>query len=300
MSSLTVKIGELELKNPVMLASGTCGTEQAKFTDFSKLGAVITKSVKLEHTIGNLPPRVAETTGGMLNSIGLENPGVEEFIKSKLPIWMELNTPIIVSVAGKSRDEYLKVVDMLNTTDIAGFEINVSCPNVERGIDFCKDPHSLNRLCYSIRRITEKPVIVKLSPNVSDIQEIAVAAEDSGVDAIALINTLYGLKIDLKTKNSVLGGITGGLSGPCIKPVALYNVYKVSQVCKIPIIGMGGIANAEDALEFLVVGATAVQIGTANFVDPDVGVKIAQGIGKYCEEYKITTLKEIIKTRFFD
>ncbi|MDI6840791.1 MAG: dihydroorotate dehydrogenase [bacterium] len=300
MVDLSIKIGSLVLKNPVMLASGTCGAELAKFTDVGELGAIITKSITLEPVIGNAPPRVAETVGGMLNSIGLENPGATEFIRENLPDFLSLGLPVIVSVGGKSQAEYVEVVERFDPTAVSGFEINVSCPNVEEGgIEFGKDAKVVEALTQKIRKAVQKPIIVKLSPNVPDIQALAIAAERGGADAISLINTIYGLKVNLETKTSDLGGITGGLSGPCIKPVALYYVYKASQACKIPIIGVGGIMDAGDALEFIVVGASAVEIGTANFVNPNAGVEIVNGIKDYCERCGIKSVKELIGTRRF-
>jgi dihydroorotate dehydrogenase (NAD+) catalytic subunit len=298
MSKLNVKIGDLELKNPVMLASGTCSLDLRKFTDLSKVGAVITKSVTLEPRLGNLPPRTAETCGGMLNSIGIENPGVNEFMARRLPQWLEIGVPVIVSVAGRTEDEYVEIVTRLDQTEVGAFEINVSCPNVE-GVEFCKNPQLLKELVAATRKATEKTLIVKLSPNVSNMQEVALTAEQAGADAVSLINTIYGLKIDLETRTSMLGATTGGLSGPCIKPTALYYVYKVSQVCKIPIIGLGGIMNVQDALEFLVVGATAVQIGTATFVNPDTAINVVQGIRQYCQDEGIESVQELIGSRKF-
>ncbi len=298
MPKLTVKIGELELKNPVILASGTCGTELAKFTELKKIGAIITKSVTLDPMLGNLPPRTVEVYGGMLNAIGLENPGVRQFISQKLPEWLTLGIPVIASVAGKTKAEYIEVIEKFESTKISGFEINVSCPNIEE-VEFGKNPDALLELTREIKKVTKKPIIIKLSPNVSDIQKIALAAEQGGADAISLINTIYGLKIDIKTKTSILGNITGGLSGPCIKPVALYYVYKVLEVCKIPIIGMGGITNTQDALEFLVVGASAVEIGTWNFVNPNIGVEIVDGIEDYCTQKGIDDINELIGSRRF-
>jgi len=300
MIDLSIKIGNLKLKNPVMLASGTCGPEQAKFAKLEKIGAIITKSVTLNPTIGNLPPRTTETVGGMLNSIGLENPGTEKFIQDKLPDYLALNTPVIVNVAAQSQEGYITVARKLNDTDISGFEINVSCPNVKGlGVEFGKDPQVLEELTSKIRKATSKPIIIKLSPNVTDIQPLAHAAENGGADAVSLINTLYGLKINLETKTPELGNITGGLSGPCIKPVALYYVYKVAQVCKIPVIGIGGIINYKDALEFLVIGASAIQIGTANFFNPNTGPEIAAGIKNYCEQQGVKNIQELIGSRKF-
>ncbi|MCK4306624.1 dihydroorotate dehydrogenase [candidate division WOR-3 bacterium] len=298
MAELSIRIGELELKNPVILASGTCGPELAKFTELKKIGAIITKSVTLDPMLGNLPPRTVEVCGGMLNSIGLENPGVHQFINQKLPEWLALGIPVIASVAGKTKDEYVEAIERFESTEVSGFEINVSCPNV-KGVEFGKDPDALLELTREIKRVTKKPVIIKLSPNVSDIQAVALAAEQGGADAISLINTIYGLKIDLTDRTSILGNITGGLSGPCIKPVALYYVYKASEVCKIPIIGIGGITNTPDALEFLVIGASAVEIGTWNFVNPNVGVEIADGIENYCSQNRIKDIKELIGSRRF-
>ena len=298
MPNLTIKIGELELEKPVILASGTCGTELAEFTELKKIGAIITKSITLDPMIGNLPPRTVEVYGGMLNSIGLENPGVHQFISQKLPEWLTLGIPVIASVAGKTKEEYIEVIERFESTEVSGFEINVSCPNVEE-VEFGKDPNALLELTREIKRVTKKPVIIKLSPNVSDIQAVALASEQGGADAISLINTIYGLKIDLETKTSILGNITGGLSGPCIKPVALYYVYKALEVCKIPIIGMGGITNTHDALEFLVLGASAIEIGTWNFVNPNIGVEIADGIEDYCTQKGIEDIKELIGSRRF-
>ncbi len=298
MTELSIKIGELELKNPVILASGTCGTELAKFTDLKKIGAIITKSVTLDPMLGNLPPRTVEVCGGMLNSIGLENPGVHQFISKKLPEWLALGIPVIASVAGKTKEEYVEVIEKFESTEVSGFEINVSCPNV-KGVEFGKDPDALLELTREIKRVTKKPVIIKLSPNVSDIQVVALAAEQGGANAISLINTIYGLKIDLADRTSMLGNITGGLSGPCIKPVALYYVYKASKVCKIPMIGMGGITNTQDALEFLVIGASAVEIGTWNFVNPNIGTEIVDGIENYCTQNGIEGIKELIGSRRF-
>ncbi len=294
MVDLSIRIGELELRNPVILASGTCGPELARFTDLKKIGAVITKSVSLDPMIGNLPPRTVEVYGGMLNSIGLENPGVHQFISQKLPEWLKLGIPVIASVAGKTKEEYIKIIERFESTAVSGFEINVSCPNV-KGAEFGKDPKVLLELTREIKRATKKPVIIKLSPNVSDIQASALAVERGGANAVSLINTIYGLKIDLMSRTPILGNITGGLSGPCIKPVALYYVYRASEVCKIPIIGMGGITNTQDALEFLVVGATAIQVGTWNFVNPNIGAEIVHGIDDYCTRNGIEDIKELMK-----
>lgn len=282
---MMVNIGSLSLKNPVILASGTCSPDLQKFTDLSKLGAVVTKSVTLNPKIGNPPPRTVETPCGMLNSIGLENPGVEKFKKEILPDYIKYADKTICSVSGETLSEYVEVVKRLNDTDVDGFEINVSCPNVERGgIEFGKDEKIVHQVTKSIKAVTKKPIIIKLSPNVSDIESIAKAAESGGADGISLINTLYGMAIDINTKKPKLGNITGGLSGPCIKPIALYYVYKVAKVVKIPVIGIGGIMNTEDAIEFFIAGATAIEIGTANFVNPNTGIEIVKGLAKYNNE----------------
>ncbi|MCK4352369.1 dihydroorotate dehydrogenase [candidate division WOR-3 bacterium] len=298
--NLSIKIGNLRLKNPVILASGTSGPEQKEFTNLKKLGAIITKSITPMSTIGNPLPRTVETSTGMLNSIGIENPGAQKFIEEKLPGFLSLNIPVIVSVAGKTQDEYIEVIKRFENTPVSGFEINVSCPNVKKGsIEFGKEPQVLEELTSKMRKATSKPIIIKLSPNVSNIQSLALAAENEGADAISLINTIYGLKINLETKLSELGSITGGLSGPCVKPVALYYVYKVSQVCKIPIIGIGGIMTTQDALEFIVTGASAIELGTVNFVNPNAGVEILSGIKNYCERQGIKSLKKLIGSRNF-
>lgn len=297
--TLSVKIGNLTLQNPVLLASGTCGTQLKNFTNLSKLGAIITKSITLAPTIGNSPPRIAETPSGMLNSIGLENPGVDNFIVQNLSEWLTPGIPVIASIAGNTIEEYIKVIEKLEPTEVAGFEINISCPNVQEGIEFCKFPQSTQKLVKTIRRSTAKPIIIKLSPNVGSLEPIVIAVQSEGADAISLINTVYGMKVELESRKATLGNIIGGLSGPCIKPIALYYVYKASQVCKIPIIGIGGIMNAKDALEFIVTGATAVEIGTATIVNPNAGVEIVDGILNYCEQNNIEDIQKLIGCREF-
>ena len=299
MADLSVDIGRLKLKNPVMLASGTCGPALKEFTDLSKLGAVITKTVTLNPRLGNPPPRTFETHCGMLNSIGLENPGIDTFIAEQLPEFMALNTKIIVSIAGETFSAYVGVAQKLDNTEVDALEINVSCPNIEKGgIEF-GDKESVYRLANEIKKVTSKPIIMKLSPNVGNLEEVAISAEAGGVDAVSLINTLYGLAIDVNTRKSQLGGITGGLSGPCIKPIALYYVYKVKEAINIPVIGIGGISSTYDALEFLIVGATAVEIGTANFINPNIGVEIVEGLNSYCDKNKISRIAEIINSKAF-
>jgi len=299
MVDLSVDIGNLELKNPVILASGTCGPELQRFTNLSRLGAIITKTVTLNPRVGNPPPRTFETHCGMLNSIGLENPGIDAFIAEKLPEFMTLNTKVIVSIAGDTFSSYVEVARKLDDTKADALEINVSCPNVEKGGVEFGDKESVYRLAKEIKEVTSKPIIMKLSPNVGKLEEVAISAENGGADAVSLINTLYGLAVDVDTKEPQLGGVTGGLSGPCIKPVALYYLYKVKEAINVPVIGMGGISSTSDALEFLIVGASAIEIGTANFINPNIGVEIVEGLNSYCDKNKINKLAEIINSRAF-
>jgi dihydroorotate dehydrogenase (NAD+) catalytic subunit len=299
MADLSVDIGSLKLKNPVILASGTCGPELQRFTDLSKLGAIITKTVTLNPRVGNPSPRTFETHCGMLNSIGLENPGIDAFIAEKLPEFATLNTKVIVSIAGDTFSSYVEVARKLDDTKADALEINVSCPNVEKGGVEFGDKESVYRLAKEIKGVTSKSIIMKLSPNISKLEEVAISAENGGADAVSLINTLYGLAVDVDTKEPQLGGITGGLSGPCIKPVALYYVYKVKEAINVPVIGMGGISSTSDALEFLIVGASAVEIGTANFINPNIGVEIVEGLNSYCNKNKINRLAEVINSRAF-
>lgn len=295
---LSVNIGKIKFKNPLLVASGTFGygEEYSKFFDLGKLGGVVTKSITLNPKTGHPPVRTCETASGMLNCIGLENVGVNRFIKDKLPFLKKFNTRIIVNIAGSSVEEYIEVVEKLNRAqNIDMLEVNISCPNVkEGGIVFGCD----TKLAYNcVKRVKEKsrfPIMVKLSPNVRDIIEIALAVEEAGADAISLINTLVGMAIDIEKRKPVLSNITGGLSGPAIKPVALAMVYKVAQKVKIPIVGIGGIMNHKDALEFILAGASLVQIGTANFVDPQSSIKIVEGMENYCQENKIEKIKDMV------
>jgi dihydroorotate dehydrogenase (NAD+) catalytic subunit len=293
MVNLTQKISTLTLKTPIILASGTVTPEIKKYTSLSKIGALTTKSITLKPKKGNLPPRTTEVVGGMLNSIGMENPGVVRFIEEELNKWLTLKVPIIVSVGGKEVEEYLKVIEKLNSIPVSAYELNVSCPNV-KGREISKSPKELEKLIKETKKITHKPVIVKLSPNVSDIQEIGIAAINSGVDGFSLINTVYGMKVDINEKKPMLGNITGGLSGPCIKPIALYYVYKLRQITSLPIIGGGGIMNYKDALEFFMVGANCVSIGTANFINPNIGNEIVEKIIHYCNTQKIKNISELV------
>lgn len=269
---LHVNIAGLELKNPVMPASGCFGfgKEYAKFYDLNRLGAIIVKATTLEERLGNPTPRVAETPGGMLNAIGLQNPGLEQVIAEELPWLEQYSTPIIVNVAGTMIDDYVEVADKISQVhNVAAIELNISCPNVKcGGIAFGTDPEVAAELTREIKKVSKVPVFVKLSPNVTDIVAIARAVEKAGADGLSMINTLLGMRIDLKTRQPILANRTGGLSGPAIKPVAIRMIYEVSQQVDIPIIGMGGIMNTEDVIEYFLAGASAVAVGTANFIDP--------------------------------
>lgn len=292
-----INIAGVEFKNPVMVASGTFGSgqEYGKFVDLNKLGAVVTKGVADKPWPGNPVPRVAETASGMLNAIGLQNPGIDVFIERDLPFLQKYDTRIIVNVCGHSEEEYLNVVDRLSDEKVDMLEINVSCPNVkEGGIAFGTRPDALFHITSEIKKHAKQPVIMKLSPNVTDIAEMARAAESAGADAISLINTITGMKIDINKRKFVLANKTGGLSGPAIKPVAVRMVYQCAQAVKIPIIGMGGIATGEDAIEFMLAGATGVAVGMMNFHDPYATEKVVDGIEKYMQDQKLDDIGEII------
>ena len=288
----------LLLASPVMTASGTCGygIEYGELTDIQKLGAIVCKGTTLEPWEGNPQPRIVETASGMLNSIGLQNIGVDALIRDKAPLWAQCRVPFIVNIAGESVDEYAHIAAKLDgVAGVSGIEINISCPNLSAGgMEFGVNPATAAQVTSAVREKTGLPVIVKLSPNVTDIVEIAVAVSESGADAVTLINTLRGMAIDTDSKKPLLGNVFGGLSGPAIKPVALYMVYKVARVLDIPVIGCGGIDTAEDALEFMMAGASAVQIGTANMVNPEAALKVLEGITAYMEKQHIGALKEII------
>lgn len=296
---LSVSLGQLKLKNPVLTASGCFGfgDEYSSFFDLNLLGGLITKAVTLNPTSGNPPPRTVETPCGMLNSIGLANPGLEGFLQEKLPFLKSLTVPVIVNVAGESLKEYVKVVKILDKEKgIDGFEINISCPNVEKGgVEFSSDSKIAFKLIFSLRRVTSKTLIVKLSPYLGNITSVAQAVQEAGADAVSLINTLVGMVIDVQSRRPVLARRTGGLSGPAIRPVALALVWKVAQRVKIPVVGVGGIFTPEDALQFILAGATAIQVGTANFVDPLTIPKIIEGLKEYCEQEKIGKLSELIE-----
>lgn len=297
---LAVNIGGLELQNPVLTASGTFGyaMEFKSLIDLDRLGGAIVKGLSLKPSKGNPPPRIAETSCGMLNAIGLENVGLDQFIEKKAPFLEKLKIPVFANIYGTTVDAYAALAERLNGVDaIAGIEVNISCPNVkEGGIAFGADPFMAAEVTRAVRTRYKKHLTVKLSPNVTDITLIAKSVEDAGADAVSLINTLTGMAIDIHTRKPKIANITGGLSGPAIKPVAVRMVWQVAQVVKVPVIGVGGIMNAADAIEFIVAGATAVQVGTANFVNPSATIEIIDGIGDYLREKKIDSVRELIGT----
>ena len=293
-----VSIAGVELKNPVMTASGTFGSgmEYSELTDLNKLGAVVTKGVANVPWPGNDTPRIAETSSGMLNAIGLQNPGIDTFVSRDLPFLKQFDTKVVVNVCGRSVSDYCEVVERLSDEEnVDLLEINISCPNVkEGGIAFGTDPASAAEVTRQVKRYARQPVIMKLSPNVTDIALMAKAVEDAGADAVSAINTLTGMKIDIRKRSFALANRTGGLSGPAIKPVAVRMVWQIAQAVSIPVIGMGGIASAEDALEFIMAGASAVSVGTALFHDPLTAEKTAAGIVSYMEENHISDINELI------
>lgn len=296
---LSVNIGGIRMKNPVMTASGTSGFghEMAEFFDLSRLGAFVTKGTSLQPWKGNPPPRTVETAAGMLNAIGLQNDGVEAAIAEKIPFLRQFDVPVIVNVVGHSIAEYVEVARRLNDTPgVAGLELNVSCPNVEKGMVFGCDPAGIAEVVSAVRKVTSLTLIPKLSPNVTDIVEIALAAVDAGADALSLINTLLGTAIDIKTRKFKLANVTGGLSGPAIKPVALRMVYQVAKAVSVPIIGIGGIMTGADAIEFILAGASAVQIGTATFFNPMTCMEVVDGIAAYAKSQGGSDVKQLIGT----
>jgi dihydroorotate dehydrogenase (NAD+) catalytic subunit len=297
---MAVSLGRLKLKNPVMTASGTFGygEEYSSYIDLNRLGAIVVKGLSLKPRLGNPPPRIMETTGGMLNSVGLQNIGVDTFIEEKLPFLHKYDTAVIANIYGETYEEYKKVAKKLSSVKgVHALEVNISCPNVKKGgVSFGSDPKIAARVTRTVKDETDLPVMVKLTPNVTDIAAIAQAVEKAGADAISLINTLTGMSVDLKTRRPHLKNITGGLSGPAIKPVALRMVWQVVQKVSIPVIGIGGIMTAQDALEFFIVGAKAVQIGTANFVNPHATLDVIEGIKNYLSDNKIKDINEIIGT----
>ena len=297
---LRVSIGPLQLKNPVMTASGTFGygKEFASLVDLENLGGIVVKGISLAPRPGNPPPRIVESACGMLNAIGLENVGVERFITEKLPFFTDIDTPVIVNILGDSVDEYAQLAGRLNTVPgIAALEINISCPNVKKGgVAFGTNPEMAAAATEAVRRSTDLPVIVKLSPNVTDVTVIAKAVEEAGADGLSLINTLLGMAIDVTTRRPRLANIVGGLSGPAIKPVALRMVWQVARAVSIPVIAIGGIGTTEDALEFLIAGATAVQVGTANFYEPTATEEIIRGLGEYVSSTGLTSIRDVVNS----
>lgn len=295
--TLKVRLFGKQFKNPVWVASGTFGygEEYAEIYDVSKLGAIVTKSITLEPRMGHPPPRVVETPSGMLNAIGLQNVGVDNFIKEKLPYLRRLNTRVIVNIAGSSINEYVKVTERLNRKrGIDALEVNISCPNVKAGgIEIGADPKQALKTIAMVKKASSFPVIAKLSPNVTDITAIARAVEDAGADGISLINTLVGMVIDVDKRKPALSNLTGGLSGPAIRPVAVAMVYKVARSVEIPVIGIGGITNTDDALQFFLAGAKAVQVGTANFTNPKAPLEIIAGLKRYCKRNKLSNISKI-------
>ena len=292
-----VNLAGVELKNPVMTASGTFGSgaEYSEFVDLNRLGAVVTKGVANVPWPGNPTPRIAEVYGGMLNAIGLQNPGIDVFVKRDIPFLKQYDTKIIVNVCGKTTEDYLEVVERLGDEPVDLLEINISCPNVkEGGIAFGQDPKAVEAITREVKKHAKQPVIMKLSPNVTDITVMAKAAEAGGADVLSLINTLTGMKIDINRRAFAIANKTGGMSGPAVKPVAVRMVYQVANAVSLPIIGMGGIATAEDALEFIMAGATAVSVGTANFYNPYATVEIAEGIENFMKKQKVEDIRKLI------
>jgi len=296
---LSVDFARIRMQNPVVTASGTFGyaEEFTRYLDLNRLGAIVVKTITRKPRPGNPPPRIVETPAGMLNAIGLQNVGIEAFIREKLPFLRQLEPPLIVNVAGESVDDFRELTKRIGDQEgVAGIELNVSCPNVAGGLDFSSDPTLTFRVVKAARDATPLPIIPKLSPNVTDIRVIARAAEEAGADALSLINTLVGMAIDVRTRRPKIANVTGGLSGPAIRPVAVRMVWQVRQSVGLPILGMGGIATGEDAAEFLIAGATAVAVGTASFIDPSSAVKVVDGLERYCRSHGVARVGELTDT----
>ena len=297
-SKLEINFAGIKLKNPILVSSGTFGygREYAELIDLNRLGGIITKSITEEPHKGNRSPRLAEVSCGLLNAIGLENEGIDNFLREKLPFLKQFKTSIIVNIAGFSEDEYVRLAARLDKAEgISAFEVNLSCPNVKKGgINFGSEPKILKRLVKKIRAVTKRPLLIKLSPNVGDIVEFAGIAAEAGADGLSLINTILGLAIDINSFKPKLANVTGGLSGPAIRPIALRMIWEVYQHTNLPILGSGGIMKTEDALEFFIAGARAVAVGTANFVNPRASLEIIQGIKKYLDKHELKSIKKII------
>ena len=298
MADLTTQLGKLQMKNPVMTASGTFGygTEYSDFIDLSRIGSIIVKGTTLRERQGNQYPRMAETPSGMLNAVGLQNKGIDYFVNHIYPTLKDIDTNVMINLSGSTIEDYIKTAEIINTLDkIPGIELNISCPNVkEGGMAFGVSCLAASQVVAEVRKVYHKELMVKLSPNVTDIAEIAKGVEGAGADSISLINTLLGMAIDAKTRKPVLSTITGGLSGPAVKPIALRMVWQVAKAVKVPVIGLGGIMNATDAIEFMLAGATAIQVGTANFIDPAISVKIVEGIDNYLNKNGFSSARDII------
>ncbi len=299
MTDLSVKIGNIKFKNPVLTASGTFGygTEVDSITDVSKLGGIVTKSITLHPREGNPPPRIVETPSGMLNSIGLANIGVDQYIEEKIPMYSSMGTHIIMNIAGSTMSEYTEILKIIESvsSDIIGYEVNISCPNIKKGgMEFGVNCDLTQELTEKLRALTERLLIIKLSPNVTDIVEIAKSAENAGADAVSAINTIVGMSIDIHTRKSNVFTKYSGLSGPAIRPIGIASVYKLFQTIKIPIIGIGGITNGEDVLEYMIAGASAVQVGTANYRDPGIAESIIDDLKSYLEKNNYSSITEIV------
>jgi dihydroorotate dehydrogenase (NAD+) catalytic subunit len=295
--NISVKISSITFKNPVTVASGTFGHAERYYNleEVKRLGAIVPKTVTFHQQVGNPPVRIFETPSGMINAIGIENPGIDGFIESKLPALKKIGVPLIISILGHNEEQFIGIMEKLNAQEgIAAIELNLSCPNLKHKILVAQDPAATTSLVRKIKSLSKFPVIAKLSPNVTDIAEIAQAAQDGGADAVSLVNTFTAMAIDIKTRKSRIGNFTGGLSGPAIRPIAVYMVQRVAQQVKIPVIGMGGIMTAADALEFLVAGATMVAVGTANFINPRAPLDVLDGIEAFMKENKISDIREII------
>ena len=295
--NISIKIADVTFKNPVTVASGTFGHAERYYNleEVKRLGAIVPKTVTLHPQVGNPPVRIFETASGMINAIGIENPGIDGFITQKLPGLKKIGVPLIISILGHDEEQFVGIIEKLNAQGgITAVELNLSCPNLKHKVLVAQDPAATARLVGKIKSLSKFPIIAKLSPNVTDIAEIAQAAQDGGADAVSLVNTFTAMAIDIKTRKSRIGNFTGGLSGPAIKPIALYMVQKVASQVKIPVIGMGGIMTASDALEFLVAGASMIAVGTANFINPRAPIDVLEGIESFMKENKISDIREII------